>query len=109
LKAVSFLNAEIPSVDVRAALDGISRRWWIVLLSIIVAVGIVFAQDSGLRTEPAGNVIVERTYEALVETDALSVVKVDPAAIVPVPSFDNQLAILSSEEILDELRDRCDG
>ena len=104
LKAVSFLNAEIPSVDVRAALDGISRRWWIVLLSIIVAVGIVFAQDSGLRTEPAGNVIVERTYEALVETDALSVVKVDPAAIVPVPSFDNQLAILSSEETLDELR-----
>jgi hypothetical protein len=104
LKAVSFLNAEIPSVDVRAALDGISRRWWIVLLSIIIAVGIVFAQDSGLRTEPAGNVIVERTYEALVETDALSVVKVDPAAIVPVPSFDNQLAILSSEETLDELR-----
>ena len=98
------LNAEVPSVDVRAALDGISRRWWIVLLSVVVAVGIVFAQDSGLRTEPTGNVTVERTYEALIETDALSVVKVDPAAIIPVPSFDNQLAILSSEETLDELR-----
>jgi hypothetical protein len=106
LNAVSLLNAEIPSVDLRAALDGIARRWWIVVLSIVVAIGVVFAQDSGLRSEPAGNVIVERTYEALVETDALEVVKVDPAAIVPVPSFDNQLALLRSQETLYELRQK---
>ena len=103
---MSFLNTELPSVDLRSALDGVARRWWLVLLSVIVAVGLVFAQDSGLRTEPAGNVIVERTYEALVETDALEVVKVDPAAIVPVPSFDNQLAILTSSETLNELRNQ---
>jgi hypothetical protein len=104
LKAVSFLSAEIPTVDLRAALDGILRRWWIVVLSIIVAIGLVFAQDSGLQSEPSGSVIVERTYEALVETDALEVVKIDPAAVVPVPSFDNQLAILRSQETLDNLR-----
>ena len=101
---MSLLNSEIPSVDLRAAVDGIARRWWIVVLSILIAIGVVFAQDSGLRTEPAGSVNVERTYEALVETDALDIVKVDPAAIVPVPSFDNQLAILRTQETLDELR-----
>ena len=104
LNAVSLLNSEIPSVDLRAAVDGIARRWWIVVLSILIAIGVVFAQDSGLRTEPAGSVNVERTYEALVETDALDIVKVDPAAIVPVPSFDNQLAILRTQGTLDELR-----
>ena len=103
---MSLLNTELPSVDLRSAIDGVVRRWWIVVLSIVVAVGVVFAQDSGLRTEPAGNVIVERTYEALVETDALEVVKVDPAAIVPVPSFDNQLAILTSSDTLNELRNQ---
>ena len=101
---MSFLNTEIPSVDLRSALDGIVRRWWVVLLSVVIAMGVVFAQDSGLRTEPAGNVIVERTYEAVVETDALDIVKIDPSSIVPVPSFDNQVAILTSSETLDQLR-----
>ena len=106
---MSFLNTEIPSVDLRSALDGIVRRWWVVLLSVVIAMGIVFAQDSGLRTEPAGNVIVERTYEAVVETDALDIVKIDPSSIVPVPSFDNQVAILTSSETLDQLREQTDS
>ena len=106
---MSFLNTEIPSVDLRSALDGIVRRWWVVLLSVVIAMGIVFAQDSGLRTEPAGNAIVERTYEAVVETDALNIVKIDPSSIVPVPSFDNQVAILTSSETLDQLRQQKIG
>jgi hypothetical protein len=78
LKAVSFLDSDIPSVDLRSALDGVARRWWLVALSVLVAVGIVFAQDSGLRSEPNGKVVVDRTYEAVIETDELAIVKVDP-------------------------------
>lgn len=106
---VSFLSAEIPSVDLRSALDGVFRRWWVVLLSIVLATGIIFAQDSGLRTKPNGSVIVERAYEAVVQIDELAVVKIDPAAIVPVPSFDNQLTILRSTETLDALRRESDS
>ena len=101
---MSFLDSDIPSVDLRSALDGVARRWWLVALSVLVAVGIVFAQDSGLRNEPNGKVVVDRTYEAVNETDELAIVKVDPSAIVPVPSFDNQIAILESEETLEALR-----
>jgi hypothetical protein len=101
---VSFLDSDIPSVDIRSALDGVARRWWLVVLTVLVTVGIVFAQDSGLRSEPNGKVVVDRTYEAVIETDELAIVKVDPSAIVPVPSFDNQLVILKSEETLEALR-----
>lgn len=106
---VSFLNADIPSVDLRSALDGVARRWWVVAVSVIVAIGLVFTQDSGLRSEPNGNVIVERTYEASVEVDELAIAKIDPAAITPVPSFDNQLAILRSDATSDELRGIADS
>lgn len=109
LSVVTFLNADIPSVDLRSALDGVVRRWWVVLLSMIVATGIVFAQDSGLRTKPNGSVIVERTYEAAVQVDELVIAKIDPAAIAPVPSFDNQMVILRSEETLDALRRVADS
>lgn len=101
---MSFLDSDLSSVDLRSTVAGVVRRWWVVAASVVVAIGIVFAQDSGLQTEPNGNVIVERTYEATVETDELSIVKIDPAAITPVPSFDNQLAILRSDATLDELR-----
>ena len=97
------MNSDIPSVDLRSALDGIRRRWWLVVLSIAVAIGAVYAQDSGLTSSPEENIVVNRSYEALVETDELGIVKVDPSAIVPVPSFDNQLALLKSEEVLAEL------
>lgn len=101
---MSLHDTEIPSLDLRATLNGVVRRWKIVGLSIVVTIGIVFAQDSGLRTEPNGEVVVERTYEAVVEVDELAMVKVDPSAIVPIPSFDNQLAVLKSDETIDEIQ-----
>lgn len=101
---VSYLNADIPSVDLRSALDGVARRWWVVVACVVVAIGVVFAQGSGLQSEPDGNVVVERVYEAAVEIDELSIVRIDPSAITPVPSFDNQLGILRSDATLEELR-----
>ena len=102
---MSFVNSDIPSVDLRSAFDGIGRRWWLVALSVAVAIGVVFAQDSGLTSSPEEKIVVDRSYEAVVETDELGIVKVDPSAIVPVPSFDNQLALLKSDDILAQLRE----
>lgn len=99
------MNSDIPSVDLRSALDGIGRRWWLVVLSVAVAIGVVFAQDAGLTSSPEEKIVVDRSYEAVVETDELGIVKVDPSAIVPVPSFDNQLALLKSDEVLAGLRE----
>ena len=95
---MSFVNSDIPLVDLRSAIEGAARRWWVILVSVLVAIGVVFAQDSGLRSSANGDVVVTRTYEAVAETNDLNIVKVDPSLIVPVPSFDNQLAILQSNE-----------
>ena len=75
------------------------------VLSVAVAIGVVFAQDAGLTSSPEEKIVVDRSYEAVVETDELGIVKVDPSAIVPVPSFDNQLALLKSDDILAQLRE----
>lgn len=95
---MSFVNSDIPLVDLRSAIEGAARRWWVILVSVLVAIGVVFAQDSGLRTSANGDIVITRTYEAVVETNNLNIVKVDPSLIVPVPSFDNQLTILQSDE-----------
>lgn len=102
---MSFVNSDIPSVDLRSALDGVKRRWWLVALSVAVTIGVVFIQDSGLASSPEEKIVVDRSYEAVVETDELGIVKVDPSAIVPVPSLDNQLALLKSEDVFTELRE----
>lgn len=101
---MAYPTSNLSDIDLRSMLAGVVRRWWVVVICVAIGVGVVFAQDSGLRPEPSGNLIVERKYEALVETSPLSIVRVDPGAIVPVPSFDNQLAILQSKEILVELQ-----
>ena len=102
---VSFLDSDLPSVDLRSALHGIARRWWVVVTCVVVAIGLVFVQNSGIRPEPTQNVVIEKTYEATIETDELAIVKIDPTAITPVPSFDNQLGIIRSDATLSEIRE----
>ena len=103
------LKTELPSVDLRTTLDGVARRWWIVVGSIAVTTFLVFAQDSGLRSEPQGKLIIERSFEATFETDELDLVKIDPSAINPVPSFDNQILLLNSIETANKLRTKTNS
>ena len=98
------LSADIPSLDIRSSIDGLRRRWWIVVVTIAVALIVVFVQDTGLRSEPAGETVVTARYQAEIETDELALAAVDPASVNPVPSYENQLAILTSPETLDELQ-----
>lgn len=99
------LQSEIPSIDIRASIDGVKRRWWILGTGIIASLGVVGLQDLGVfsRTEPKLTV-VERKYEPLNEIDELGLARIEPSMIVPTPSFDNQFAILTSPEVLEQLR-----
>lgn len=104
---VTFIDAEIPSLGLRSALDGVARRWWVIASCMLVAVVLVFIQQTGPGNSGKGAaIVVERRYEAAIETDELNVVKIDPSAIVPVPSFDNQLSIIRSDATLEELRNK---
>jgi hypothetical protein len=102
---VNFIDVEIPSIELRSALDGVARRWWVVASCMLIAVVLVFVQQSGPGSRGEGtSLVLERRYEAVIETDELNVVKIDPSAIVPVPSFDNQLSIISADETSEKLR-----
>ena len=83
--------------DFHGVLDALRLRWWIVLLSIIVAVFAVFIQETSSKAPTDGYLVtVYKTYEAKIETSALQVAQVDPSAVVPFPSFESQLGVLQS-------------
>ena len=90
--------------DLRGVLDTLRLRWWIVLLSIIVAVFAVFIQETNSKAPTDGYLVtVYKTYEAKIETSALQIALVDPSAVVPFPSFESQLGVLQSGDTATEL------
>ena len=94
--------------DLRGVLDTLRLRWWIVLLSIIVAVFAVFIQETNSKAPTDGYLVtVYKTYEAKIETSALQIAQVDPSAVVPFPSFESQLGVLQSGDTATELLARA--
>ena len=94
--------------DLRGVLDTLRLRWWIVLLSIIVAVFAVFIQETNSKAPTDGYLVtVYKTYEAKIETSALQIAQVDPSAVVPFPSFESQLGVLQSGDTTTELLARA--
>ena len=66
--------------DFHSVLDALRLRWWIVLVTTLIAVFAVFAQESDLKITNDGNTVtVTKTYEAKIETSALQIAKVDPS------------------------------
>ena len=100
---------DIPSIDLRAWFDGLRQRWWVVLVTTLLGLVVVFAQDSGLRQEPTGEFVVKRVLESTSVLDELTLAKIDLASVTPVPSFENQLLVIQSEETLDELREMANS
>lgn len=101
-----MLNSEstLPEIDLRSVRDALILRWWIIPLVMLVCVGFLFANESDLQTTP-GHVQVVRLYEARDESAVLSVAGIDPASVVPYPSFDNQLVILQTPETRQKIAD----
>jgi hypothetical protein len=94
--------------DLRGVLGALRFRWWIVLLSIIVAVFAVFIQETNSKAPTDGYLVtVYKTYEAKIETSALQIAQVDPSAVVPFPSFESQLGVLQSGDTATELLARA--
>ena len=90
-------NSSISEIDLRSVRDALILRWWIIPLVMLLSVGFLFANESDLQTSPA-YVQVIRLYEARDESAVLTVAGIDPASIVPYPSFDNQLIVLQTPE-----------
>jgi hypothetical protein len=107
---MSVLKTEISSIDIRSAIDGVVRRWWLVGLGVVVSIGIVGLQDFGLISKSTPILtVVERRYEPMNEIDELGLARIEPSMIVPTPSFENQLAILTSPEVLEQLQAKSDS
>lgn len=71
---------------------------------MVISVGFLFANESDLQTSP-GYVQISRVYEARDESAVLTVAGIDPASIVPYPSFDNQLLVLQTPETRRKIAD----
>lgn len=90
------LTKEIPQIELRSIWEVIRLRWWIVPLCLIVSAGLMFSQESDLRSTPA-SVTINKTYGAKDETATLVAFGIDATAIKEFPSFQNQLAIVRAE------------
>ena len=97
--------------DSEAILCVISKKWWIVPLTMLLGLTLMFLQESDLQTSPR-YFSLTKTYEPLDEAGPLSIVGLDPSLIKPFPSEENQLAILlnneSQKEILAKIKGEVD-
>jgi hypothetical protein len=66
----------------------------------------MWATESDLNVAPATYVRVDRTYEPLDEMGPLVVVGIDPAVLNPVPGEPQQLTILQSAAVTEDVRSR---
>ena len=97
--------------DSEAILRVISKKWWIVPLTMLLGLTLMFLQESDLQTSPR-YFSLTKTYEPLDEAGPLSIVGLDPSLIKPFPSEENQLAILlnneSQKEVLAKIKGEVD-
>jgi hypothetical protein len=90
------LTKEIPQIELKSIWEVIRLRWWIVPLCLVASAGLMFAQESDLKSSPT-SITVSKIYGAKDETAALVAFGLDPAAIKEFPSFQNQLATVRAE------------
>ena len=97
--------------DSEAILRVIAQKWWIVPITMLLGLSLMFLQESDLQTSPR-YFSLTKAYEPLDEAGPLSIVGLDPSLIKPFPSEQNQLSILlnneSQNEILGEIAGEVD-
>lgn len=92
----------LSTVDIRAFLETLRLRWWIVPLAVLLSVGFFVTQESQLRTEPA-SYYVAKSYQLPTPVSLLGPVGINPALITEFPDLSGQLLILGSEEVKREI------
>lgn len=90
------------TVDVRAFLETLRIRWWIIPVVVAVSVGFLQAQESDLRTEPT-TFAVSRSYEVGFPQQVLSSVGIRNDSVREFPDLATQILILQSNETRDEI------
>ena len=92
----------LAGVDFAAFWETLKLRWWVIPVVVGLAVGFLWAQESDLRTEPSSYYIT-RTYEARDSTAVLASVGIDPVSVRAFPDANNQLLVLQSAAVRDEI------
>ncbi len=87
------MSREIPQIDLHSVWNIVRLRWWIIPICMIVALALMFAQESDLQTTPNSTQII-KTYGARDELAGLALFGIDPNSVKEFPSFQNQLAIV---------------
>ena len=85
-------------VDVRPFVDALRARWWVLPIAIVVAVGLLWAQESDLQTTPAAYAISE-TYEVSDPLPTLALVGLDSSGIRPIPDLESQVVVLRGDDV----------
>jgi hypothetical protein len=94
--------------DSEIILRVISKKWWVVPLTMLLGLTLMFLQESDLQTSPR-YFSLTKTYEPLDEAGPLSIVGLDPSLIKPFPSEENQLSILLNNESQKEILAKTKG
>ena len=92
----------LAGVDFVAFRETLKLRWWVIPVVVGLAVGFLWAQNSNLRTEPS-LYNISRTYEARDSTAVLASVGIDPVSVRAFPDANNQLLVLQSAAVRDEI------
>ena len=71
--------------------------WWVVPVTVVLFVGLLFAQDSRFQTEPA-RVEVTRRFEGLQPLSSLVALEIDAQAFAPTLSIGGAIALFNSED-----------
>ena len=92
----------LAGVDFAAFWETLKLRWWVIPVVVGLAVGFLWAQESDLRTGPS-SYYMTRTYEARDSTAVLASVGIDPVSVRAFPDANNQLLVLQSAAVRDEI------
>lgn len=90
------------TIDIRAFLETLRLRWWIIPVLIAASIGFLQAQESDLQTEPT-SFAVSRSYEVGFPQLVLSSVGVRNDSVREFPETSTQILILQSDETRAEI------
>jgi hypothetical protein len=92
----------LATVDLRAFLETLRFRWWVVPIMVALSIGFFVTQESRLQTEPA-SYYVAKSYQLPTPISLLGPVGINPALISEFPDLSGQLLILGSDEVKREI------
>jgi len=95
----------LETVDFRAFFATLRVRWWVIPATLAATVGLLVAQESRLRNEPA-TYLITKTYAQPDPKALLNQLGINPGTVQELPDAASQLAILRSDRVKQEIAER---